>query len=58
MCVSVVAAWPWLKPSITATLRLVDSPWPIGGEGPWIKSGRKRECMSEREIEKYMYALM
>lgn len=28
------AAWPWLKPSITATLGLLDSPWPTGGEGP------------------------
>ncbi len=40
LCVSVVAACPWLKSSISAIEGLVDLLWPTGGEGPCIKSRR------------------
>ena len=49
LCVSVVAAWPWLKSSITAALGPVD--WcRVVREGPWMKG--KRVHLRERYRER------
>lgn len=54
LCVSVVAAWPWVKLSIiAATLRPGDSRWPMRDEGTWIKTEekeKKRVNSGERDL--------